>query len=141
MVPTPAIVTSPLAGIGTVAPLGSLIESPEIVDWALHIGLAISQQLHCAELLTLLAVIWYPPAFRKKPDTLDEAWLVIPLPDVDETIVPLPKTPGINGPPVAVTVALPPRGGSGQVSPETVVVDVWPLLITDNMPVPCPLNF
>jgi len=64
----------------------------------------------------------------------------MPLPEVDETIVPLPKTPGISGPPVAVTVALPPRGGNGQVSPETVVDDVPPEEMTEIMPVPCPLN-
>jgi hypothetical protein len=57
MVPTLGIVTSPLGGTGMFAPVGLVIDNPETEDCALHIGLAISQQLHCDELLTLLAVI------------------------------------------------------------------------------------
>ena len=55
-------------------------------------------------------------------------------------IVPLPRTPRISGPPVAVTVDEPPLGGSGQVSPETVVVDVPFVVIVEFMPVARPLN-
>jgi hypothetical protein len=52
--------------------------------------------------------------------TLDDDWLVMPLPDVVDTMVPLANAPGMSIPDV-VTVDVPPRGGSGQVSPVTVV--------------------
>jgi hypothetical protein len=90
--------------------------------------------------LTLLARIVQPPAFKINPVTLDDDWLVMPLPDVDETMVPLPRTPWTNGPPGVVTVDVPPRGGRGQVSPAE-VVDAVPLVVmVEKMPVARPLN-
>jgi hypothetical protein len=92
------------------------------------------------ELLTLLARIDHPPAFRIKPVTLDDDWLVMPLPEVVDTIVPLPRTPWINGPPGVVTVDVPPLGGRGHVSP-AVIVDAVPLVVmTELMPAARPLN-
>jgi len=88
----------------------------------------------------LVAVNSHPPAFKKKLLTLDDDWLVMPLPDVDETIVPLPRTFGIIGPAVVVTVDVPPRGGSGQVSPEVVFEAVPPVVIVELIPVARPLN-
>jgi hypothetical protein len=109
-------------------------------DIALHIGAEISQQLHCVELLTLFACIDQPPAFNTNPVTLDEDWLVMPLPEVEETMVPLPRTPWIKGPPGVVTVEVPPRGGSGHVSP-AVIVEVVPFAVmVELMPVARPLN-
>jgi len=81
-----------------------------------------------------------PPALSKKPVTLVDDWLVIPLPDVDDEIGPLPSTPTTNGPPGAVTVDVPPRGGSGHVSPATIVEEVPLVVITELMPVARPLN-
>jgi hypothetical protein len=40
-----------------------------------------------------VALIRYPPANSVKPLTLDEDCDVIPLPDVEETIVPVPRVP------------------------------------------------
>jgi len=82
----------------------------------------------------------HPPALSTKLVTLDEDWLVMPLPDVDDEIAPLPRIPWINGPPGAVTVDEPPLGGSGQVSPATIVDEVPFVVIIELMPAARPLN-
>src|SRR5689334_12195548 len=79
-----------------------------------------------------------PPALRRKSLTLDDDWLVRPAPDVVDTMVPVPSMPVISGPDV-VTVDVPPRNGSGQVSPTVVVVEAPLMLITDAIPVALPL--
>ena len=99
-----------------------------------------SQQLHCVELVTLLALTRQPPAFTKKLLTLDEAWLVMPLPDVDEAIVPVDKMPCMIVEAVTLTVDEPPWIGSGQVSPTVVVVEVPLVVMTALIPVARPLN-
>jgi hypothetical protein len=71
--------------------------------------------------------------------TLDDDWLVIPLPDVDETIVPVARVPAINTPDV-VTVDVPPLSGNGQVSPVTTVDGVPLVVINEVMPVARPLK-
>jgi len=71
--------------------------------------------------------------------TLDDDWLVMPLPEVDETMVPLPRTVGISMPDV-VTVDVPPRAGSGHVSPEITLEAVPFVVIVEFMPVARPLN-
>ena len=75
------------------APLGSVTVRPETDEVELHIGAEISQQLHCVELATFAALITKPPALRKKSATFDDDCEVIPAPDVDEVIVPLPRIP------------------------------------------------
>jgi hypothetical protein len=109
-------------------------------DVALQVGEETSQQLHCVELSTFAALIDHAPAFRANAETLEDDWLVMPLPDVDEAMVPLPTTPWINGPPGVVTFDVPPRGGRGHVSP-AVLVELEPLVVmVDIMPVARPLN-
>ena len=64
---------------------------------------------------------------------------MIPAPDVDEVMVPLPMIPWTSGPPVTVTVYVPPRGGSGHVSPEVTVVGDPFVVIVELIPVARPL--
>jgi hypothetical protein len=82
----------------------------------------------------------HPPARRKKLATLDDAWLVIPLADADDEIVPEPSVPGIRIPEV-VDVDVPPRGDSGHVSPAVMVVGVPFVVSTALIPVARPLNW
>src|SRR6478609_8627698 len=122
------------------APVGSVTVRPEIEDCALHAGADTSQQLHWVELLALVARMDHPPALSTKAVTLDEDWLVMPLPDVDDAMEPLPRTPWISGPPGEVTVDVPPRGGRGHVSPATDVEEVPFEVMIELMPVARPLN-
>jgi len=131
---------APVGVTATLAPLGSVTVKPVTEDSALQAGAEMSQQLHCVELVTLFARIDHPPAFRVNPVMLVDDWLVIPLPEVDDEIDPLPNTPTMSGPPGNVTVDVPPRGGSGHVSPATMVDDVPFVVITEFMPVARPLN-
>jgi hypothetical protein len=80
-----------------------------------------------------------PAPTKKRSLTLDDDWLVMPLPDVVETIVPVPIVPGVITPEVVV-VDVPPRGGNGHVSP-AVTFDATPLAVTvELIPVARPLN-
>src|SRR5690349_13748671 len=63
----------------TLVPAGVVTVKPPTEDWALHAGAEISQQLHCVELVTSLALMFHPPPRKTKPETCDDDWLVIPL--------------------------------------------------------------
>jgi len=99
-----------------------------------------SQQLHCVELEAFVALNVQPPAFRKKPLTFVDDWLVMPLPEVVDVMPVVPRTPVINGPVGTVTVEVPPLGGSGHVSPNVVDVGVPLVVIVELTPVARPLN-
>jgi hypothetical protein len=80
-----------------------------------------------------------PPPLKKKSLTLDDDWLVNPVPDVVDVMFPLPSTPWMIGPDV-VAVVVPPRTGRGHVSPETVVEGDPLVVVTILIPVARPLN-
>jgi len=121
------------------APVGSVTINPPIFDVLLQPGFAMSQQLHCVDTLMPGDENIQPPARKKKLATLVEAWLVIPLADADDEIVPEPSVPGMRIPDV-VEVEVPPRGDSGQVSPAVMVVGVPFVVKTAFIPVARPLN-
>jgi hypothetical protein len=105
----------------------------------LHPGLETSQQLHCVVVEILFALIVQPAPVKNRSLTLEDDWLVMPLPDVVETIVPVPIVPGTITPDV-VAVDVPPRAGNGHVSP-AVAFDATPFEVTvELIPVARPLN-
>src|SRR5437868_2299872 len=125
--------------IGNETPLGSVTLKPVIVVWPLQAGFATSQQLHCVAVLMLVARTVHPPPVKNRSATLDDDWLVMPLPDVVDVMAPVPIVPGTITPEV-VAVDVPPRAGNAQVSP-TATVEATPfVVIVEFTPVARPLN-